>query len=113
MRLSQQPAAQRSLVALGFSRVDLSARSARRALVARVRLLPTDVPCTHTRTAQIQINTPVTPELRAKRSRDDFLSFSVNYSNGQTVAYGVQMKARKNADQLLVALNSATKGKAG
>ena len=56
-------------------------------------------------TGEIQINTPIAPQLGIKRSRDDFLFFTVRYANDALVSYGVQLKERKFAEQLLGALN--------
>lgn len=47
--------------------------------------------------------------MAAKRSRDDFITFLIQYPNGQSICYGVQMAARKYADQFLIALNNVTK----
>jgi hypothetical protein len=47
--------------------------------------------------------------MAAKRSRDDFITFLIQYPNGQNICYGVQMAARKYADQFLIALNNVTK----
>jgi tRNA A-37 threonylcarbamoyl transferase component Bud32 len=57
-------------------------------------------------TGDIQINTPIAPQLGVKRSRDDFVFFTVRYAGADAlVSYGVQLRDRKFAEQLLAALN--------
>jgi tRNA A-37 threonylcarbamoyl transferase component Bud32 len=60
-------------------------------------------------TGDIQINTPVAPQLGIKRSRDDFVFFTVRYSGTDAhVSYGVQLRDRKFAERLLSAVNHVT-----